>query len=540
MNPSSFNLFTNPSLYRKEIIERKALVKANKEDYHGKSFMCVFFTRFCGVGCPFCFFKSAPMRDECSVIDQFNKDGVDRFITFCNQANLGYVLVSGGGEPLNQKYAVLRTIAEVKTDRIVLVTSGSWAFNKEAGRRYLKDIETAISKRENPCKVVVRVSVSEGHAIKLGTRPATNLIQLFEELYPNHPYLKFQIHAFENDSMLERTLANFPGHQLLVDVNKRASDDEQVVKIIPQRMEVTFLSGYKIVVGVSKVFDSGMRPNLNQIENHLKTIKVFERDLEESEDNNSAVLYNTNGEKGVDWSLNYNGNICLWQNQVNDNQFNLYEDSYEKIWNGIFEDPLMFSYIDKGRLYREKIVSEVSPKAVLRMKSISLRDFSGTVIFEEEKTRLYYTIRAIQDFKAENRLDLDEFEELSQELKAAINSDLETLQKLYFESSYSIFDQMKRVPFDSVKWRDFLELVKLGHYELSKEQIQEILDHYNFNTNLKRYETIDEVDHEMGDPVQRRFVERLMYMKPSAFEIATLRAKEAEEIEVLKDTFALN
>jgi organic radical activating enzyme len=513
------NVFLEPLKYRKEIISHK-IVQSNPQEYNGKSFMCVFFTRFCGVGCPFCFFKSAPARGEVTIRDQFSKYGVDRFIQFCNEANLGYVLISGGGEPLNQKYAVLRTIEEVQTDKIVCVTSGNWAFNKEAGRKYLAEIDQAIKRRKSPCKVVVRVSVSEGHAIKLGTKPATHLIELFDELYQDHPHLKLQIHAFENDSMLEKTLQNFPGHIKIVDKSKRVSDDEQVIKVIPTKLDVIFPSGYRIIVGVSKVFESGLRPNLHKIENHLKTMKVFERDLEESEDNNSAVLFNTNGDKGVDWSLNYNGNICLWQNQVNDNQFNLYEDDYQTIFNGIFNDPLMFSYIDKGRVYRESIVAEVSSKAVLRMKSISLRDYSGTIIFEEEKTRLYYTIRVLRDFISENRVSIESLKNLSKELQYFLFCDIEELKKNYFSSPFTIVDQLKRVDFDSVKWRDFLELVKLGHYELSQEQIEDALQYYNENTKLKKYSSIEDVEHETGELIQRRLVERLMYMKPSAFEVA--------------------
>src|SRR3990167_6635260 len=116
------NPFSNPDYYRRLMLKHD-LVTYNKQEYSSKSFMCVFFTRFCGVGCPFCFFKSAPARNEITVADQINEEGINRFIEFCNQANLGYVLVSGGGEPLTQKRAVLRTIAEVETQRIVLVRS---------------------------------------------------------------------------------------------------------------------------------------------------------------------------------------------------------------------------------------------------------------------------------------------------------------------------------------------------------------------------------------------------------------------------------
>lgn len=512
---SLINPFTNPDYYRRKLLQHN-LVKYNTNEYSGKSFMCVFFTRFCSVGCPFCFFKSAPARNEITVADQFNDDGIDKFIAFCNQANLGYVLISGGGEPLTQKKAVLRTIREVETNRIVLVTSGNWAMNREMAKKYLLEIEDAINSRKNPCIVTVRLSVSEGHSIKLGCSPALNLIHHFESHYAHHPYLKFQIHAFENDTMFTKVLSHFPDHKLDYDTNNRASDDEKIIKIIPQKVNVSLPSGYQFIAGISKIFGSDLRPNLNEKEKLINTIKTFERDLEESEDNNSAVLFNSDGQKGLDWSLNYNGNICLWQNQVNDNQWNIYEDNYQTVLNKTFNDPITLSYIEKGCKYRERLVEEASPRAILRQKSISLRDYSGTVIFEEEKIRLYYAIRVLQDYYKENRINIDELAQLPLELSDLIVNDPKKAFTLYQEAEYTIIDQYKRRPFDSVEWRDLLELIKLGHYDLTQNQIQEALNIYNLNTKLRTYSTINDVEHERGEAIQKRLTDRLMYMKPSA------------------------
>lgn len=516
------NPFTNPDLYRRLMLKYN-LVTYNTQEYAGKSFMCVFFTRFCSVGCPFCFFKSAPARNAITVADQFNEEGINRFIEFCNQANLGYVLISGGGEPLTQKRAVLRTIAEVETNRIVLVTSGNWAFNKDAASRYLVEIDSAIKARKSPCKVTVRVSVSAGHAIKLGILPARNLIELFESQYSDHPYLKFQIHGFENDPMFSKVLAEFPGHELDYNTGPRASDDETVIKVIPQKIYVKLPSGYGFIVGISKIFGSDLRPNLHKIEYLYDTIKIFERDLEESEDNNSAVLFNTNGDKGLDWSLNYNGNICLWQNQVNDNQCNIYEDSFSTVLNETFRDPITLSYIENGCKYRERIVAEVSPRSVLRLKSISLRDYSGTVVFEEEKIRLYYVIRVLQDFFIAGRVIQNQLDELPEEIRQLIMGSTEMAKELYFKANYTIIDQYKRREFHSVQWRDLLELIKLAHYDLTSEQIQDALTYYNARTDLKKYKTIDEVEFETGEAVQKRLTDRLMYMKPTAFKLQQMQ-----------------
>lgn len=512
------NPFTLPGLYRQYILD-SSLVTYDLNEFSGKSFMCVFFTRFCGIGCPFCFFKSPPPRGAITPADQFTEKGIDRFVQFCNQANLGYVLISGGGEPLTQKQAVLRTIAEVKTERIVLVTSGSWGLNPKVMKRYIEEIIHAIGKRKKPCKVTIRLSLSEGHSIKLGITPALNLIEYFSSYLPKHPLLRFQIHTFENDKMFEKVLDKFPGYVLDHNVNSRASDDEYVIKVIPQKITVRLSSGYTFITGVSKIFDSDLRPNLHNHQSVQRTIRIFERDLEESEDNNSAVLYNIDGSKGLDWSLNYNGNICLWQNQVNDQQQNIYEDDYETVLHKTFEDPITLSYIEKGQLYRENIIKEVSPRTVLRQKAISLRDYSGTVLFEEKKIRLYYAIRVLQDYYQEGRINTIALEQLPKELKNLIIRGKKEALSLYHNVEYTIVNQYKEIPFDSMKWRDLLELIKLGHYDLSDEQIDDAFNYYNKYTTLKKYSSIQEVETIQSEVTQNRFVERLMYMKPSSLAI---------------------
>ena len=161
----------------------------------------------------------------------------------------------------------------------------------------------------------------------------------------------------------------------------------------------------------------------------------------------------------------------------------------------------------------------MSPRAVLRVKSISLRDYSGTVIFEEEKTRLYYAIRVLQDYLKKGRVVISELTKLPLEVQDLIEGDEETVKRLYQSAEYTIVDQYRRRPFDSLLWRDLLELIKLGHYDLTQEQIKEALDEYNRQTNLKTYQSIEEVERGMGEGAQRRFAERLMYMKPSAWEL---------------------
>ncbi|MEW9906187.1 MAG: hypothetical protein AB2990_02250 [Candidatus Symbiodolus clandestinus] len=52
-------IFENPQKYR-DILFSKNPIHGGRNDFSGKSFICVSLTKFYPVGCSFCFFKSGP------------------------------------------------------------------------------------------------------------------------------------------------------------------------------------------------------------------------------------------------------------------------------------------------------------------------------------------------------------------------------------------------------------------------------------------------------------------------------------------------
>ena len=63
------NIFDNPDYYRKSILNEQKLLKSDLNKNNGKSLICVFFTAFCGVGCPFCFFHSTNYKNNIKLAD---------------------------------------------------------------------------------------------------------------------------------------------------------------------------------------------------------------------------------------------------------------------------------------------------------------------------------------------------------------------------------------------------------------------------------------------------------------------------------------
>ncbi len=526
------NPFENPKKYRDIILMNKFL-DFKKKNLNGKSLVCLFLTRFCGVGCPFCFFKSAPPWRKSNIEDQFSDEGIEKFIEFSKKANLGYLLISGGGEPLNQKKHILRLVEAVPTNRIVLVTSGNWAKNYDAALKYIQDLYDAFKKRKILTTLVVRVSISEDHSIKLGTICALNIINIFDKYFKNEKNFVVQIKSFQNDPTITELLAKLPMAILSPKAKKTESDNDVLIKVIPEKYVLTLASGYEIKLGISKIFQATLKPDLNNPTKLKEAIKIFEGDLKYSEDNNSTLVFNNDGKEGLDWSINYNGNICVWQNQVRDTHMNLYEDSYEEILDVYMEDPITYSLIDKGNLYRDKIVSEVNSRAVLRAKAIGLRDASGAIIFEEEKTRLYYAIRVLQDYIIEGKIKEVSIKKWPWEILQLVSFPKEKLIMLHNHSSFNIVAQQKKKIFNKSEWYDFLELLKLAHYDLSQEDIKDALGFYNQHVEKKVYD-LSEIEPQIGDVV-RRLTERLTHIKPLKRLID--RGKEGESYAVLESNF---
>ncbi|MCP3658852.1 MAG: 4Fe-4S cluster-binding domain-containing protein [Bacteroidetes bacterium] len=504
------NPFNNPQYYRKKILEWK-LLSFPKINFTGKSLACLFITRFCGVGCPFCFFKSAPSWRKNNIQDEFNNEGINKFIKFARSANIGYLLLSGGGEPLNKKKTVLKIIEESPIDRIVLVTSGNWAKYQNNTTKYIDQIYDSALKNKNNTHVVIRVSVSKYHAINLGIDCALNIIKTFEIKDYNEKIISLQIKTFKNDNTLKKLLSKLRIESINETTQKLISDNSILEKIIPEKVTIKLQSGLILKIGLSEVFESTNNPDLRDPLKCQSGIKIFNNDLKYSEKQNPSIIKNYDETYGLDWSINYNGNISIWQNQVRDTYKNLYEDSYQEILQTYLEDPLTYSFIHKGNNYRNKIINEVNPQAVLRASAIGLRDAMGAILFEEEKTRLYYTIRVLHDYLNENLITKNNLIYWPKDLLSLVKLSPKELKYFYNYSNHNIIIQQKEKPFNKTEWQDFLELIKFQHYQLNNNEIKSAIDYYNKFVDQKINSLNDIKTIEKNKT--RRLIDRLMYIK---------------------------
>lgn len=505
------NLFTDPQKYR-EMILKNVAIKSDRSAFSGKSFICVSFTRFCPVGCSFCFFSSTPAAKEKTIADAFTEEGLDRFIAFANDSNLGYLLVSGGGEPFMERGCILKVVEHVQTDKIVLVTSGNWAKTRSGAATYLKQIYDAFKKRKTETTLVIRLSVDKEHE-KVGLSSVFHLIALFEENYLDEEHFKLQFHTLFDDPCIEEVYQQLADKIISVESHQIISDAETILKVNPAEKILRLSSGLEIKIGYAKRFYSNIKVNLNDAKLIERNLSIFQWDMTESEENNPSVVTNTQGGMGLDFWVNFNGNVTTWGNQVPDHIFNIYEDDYRTVVDETFSDPISLGYLENGDTYRDRIINEVNPRAVLRAKATNIRDYTGAIICEEEKTRLYLSLRILQDFIHAKRITKQAMKEWPPEIQEALALTKRDLITMFHESDYSIVDQYLSKPFSQDEWLELFELIKLGHYDCSSQKICMAINHYNRQVGEEKIACVEEVSHR---GVGFSHEERIIAMKASA------------------------
>lgn len=481
--------------------------------------LCLWLTKLCPANCESCFFKSNMYHE--GIPDekyQFSKFGLSKLIDFINELNNSYLMLSGGGEPMVRKDAVNEIIRKVKTDRVVIVTSGIWAKTYSSAKNIIDELYESYKSREDDIVVVLRLSVDSFHYKPLGFDVIANIIKVFKEYYSNNSNFELRIHTMQKDETLEIVARKIGDCQIKYSDVECVSDNKEIIKILPKQAILKFNNGYDIKVGISKLFLANLKVDLNVYgDNIQKAIDVFEEDMSMSEYGNPSVLTNCDGSLGLDVWIDYNGNVTTWGNQQWDSLYNVYIDEYKDFISGTFNNIISYSFLDKGYYYRERIVKDVNSKAVLRSKVINLRDYAGACLMEEMNTKLYYAIRVIKDYLEEGILIKENIETLPSTLIQCIELSVEQIKEIYIQSDYDIIKEYlnKKDSISQCEWEMLFILINLGHYQVNEKNVMLALKEYNERFFKDIQSTKDIIDD--NDPIKYgMFHNRISFMKKEA------------------------
>ena len=524
MNETMINIFNDPSKYLHEFYQKsifsQEVIDAMAREFKGLSMMCVWLTKLCPLQCEKCFFRSNMKHDGLKKEEyQFSDAGMDKLIAFINASNNGYLMLSGGGDPMVCIDHVVRLIKETKSRRIVIVTSGFWGKTETLARKNLNMLYEAFTNRihNSSSEVVVRLSLDSFHEAELGSNIAyTNIIKVFRENYSNIKGFSLMIHTMRDDTCVERLSNQIGGHLSFGEEGE--SDNANVIKIVPRKAYL-HLDEYVIPIGISKLFLSDLMIDLTPpySKSVIDAVRVITDDMENSEQGNPSYIQNAFGRKGLDFWVDYNGNVTTWFNQDWYHLFNLYVDDYDKLVQDTFANPMTAFFLRKGYEYRNNIISEVNPQALLRAQAINLRDYFAAFLLEEDNTKLYYGIRTIQSFLGEYFIHSDNLTIFSKELQDAIQLPLQDLKELYAQADYDILIQwMDENQFDEQKWADAFLLIALGQYHVSPSRLRQKLKFYSCKTG-KSIKSVEDFRLDYCQDQYARLHKRISFMKPEAY-----------------------
>ncbi len=437
------NPFLTPRAWRKRIVD--AIEIPTALNFNRRSFICALITSRCHIGCKHCMFASNFSEGRLAT-NTMTPDRVQALLKLVEDSNTGYFLVSGGGEGFIELPLMYQIIEGSTADVTWVVSSGFWAKTIQSTRRIINDCYAAHLRgnSNNPDReTIIRISVDKHHIDRIGNPHdpfgyLRRIVCVFEQDYANTPRFSLLLHSLKGEEILVEKLAKELSASMQDNFAMQHSDAKVTEKAILLRLP----SGFELPVSFAKLLLSDMAADLRDKELLAKRIKIWETDAYVNEQDRTGLQVHDGG-YGNDMLVIYDGRVAGgWQCEMPDVSINIDDHDYEEIMRQTLSDPGVLATLEKGQLYRFRVIDEVNPKACTRAKAVNIRDYTSPTLLEEDSDKLYYTIRAIQDFREEGRLEYKEMV-LSPEILNIINESPEQLREWYHESQYDIVAQFR-------------------------------------------------------------------------------------------------
>lgn len=474
------NIFNNPKEYLDEI-KKKRIMKLNNQVRHNKkSVVVVFLTRFCSAECPFCIYKSKKKENISieKVENEFSNIGTEKCINLINDIDTGYLLIAGGGEPFEKIEHVYKMLKEANADRIVVATNGYWGKDYREANTIIYEIKQILQTKVKKTKFVLRISIDRWHLKAIGEDSIENIVNAYKNNITQEDNYFLEFHTIIGDESLNTLVIKWNAHLETYESNNYVSDNTVVSKNSKKRGKIIFDDGLEIQVGYAKLFYPNLLVDINKNNDIMhKAIETFYEDIDKSQEGNLSTVDISETGYGLDWLVNFNGNVSTWGNYQLENIPNIYSDTYNGIISKLYDDIISYSYINLPLREREEIVNEVSSEAVIRASAINVRDYSGAYLLLEEKTALYYGIRIIQKYIEQGLISYEDINCLSDNLIGTIKLDIKELKKIYKTSNYTIIDQYIRSNKTTLEdLGDLLFLIYKGHFVVDDQNLKKLFD----------------------------------------------------------------
>jgi hypothetical protein len=438
------NPFEHARTWRQSIIGN---VKVKpKIRFDGKGFICALITSRCPIGCEHCMFFSNMFEDK-NTDNTMTQSRINSLMDLVRDSNTGYLLVSGGGEVFLEPDLMYQIVEQTRADVTWIVTAAHWGKDVERAKEIIGKMHDAFLRgehRDHNRKICLRISLDSWHVQKIAVSSehpleyVMNIIRIFETKYSNEHDFVLMIHSLKGEEALVNDLCKAVSGEKL----SRHDPIHDNLKFTESAFTIRLKSGYEFEVTFAKLLLSDLAADLRDKETLKKRIELFDKDAFHNERGKPAIKFNADGSIGPNMLVVYNGRVAGgWQAEMPDVPINLDHDNFQKIMEKTLSDPGVLGTIENGLGYRFEIIQEVSPKAVLRSKAVNVRDYSSPVLLEEDKIKLYYSIRALQDLVAQDRIEKIEAEHWPEEIRSMVSMTRDELRSLFHHAKYDIIQQ---------------------------------------------------------------------------------------------------
>ncbi len=389
------SLFAVPNVARAHILRQEYF---KKPDYKG-GIVYIWPTRTCPVGCAHCMF-GAPKSSEALKGRpglRLTNDQTEKAIKFSNDMAADVVALSGGGEPLEERENVFKTISEVTAKNIQIITNGYWGTTPEEVNIFFEQLKSAFeTRRQNglpEAKFVLKLSLDEEHQLHL---PLKNILNIVEEYSRGSFPFVFEIRLksiFREDKTVDEFLRtmqeSYPG-------TKVEEIDLYKIKIsLPtgQELLITFKNKVTSGRGAVKQMD-GITANYNS-----DFVDYVRSQLPSGHINPSFQALggeNIEYEGGANFTLEYDGSIKLLEATPLDNVPNLDNQDFAEALDLIFKDPISYLARLDGPQIIYGIGAEIDPDLLRITLSQNALYYNLERILNTPRKRLYATIRSLQ------------------------------------------------------------------------------------------------------------------------------------------------
>lgn len=444
------------------------------EDFNKSGYMTVWPTKSCPIGCEFCFFHSPIVKIK-DPENSLTAEGIQRLLTLIKEANVQRLMISGGGEPFmvfEQSMSTILRSADVES--ILIATGADWARKRDATEERIRKVLQYRDENKRRPRIDFRISLDKYHAEKIspdgGLEYLSNVIDVFSNSFADSRDFLLSFRALHGDATVQNLLRMLPV--------------EDRIKTGDRTEQVNLKSGFSFPISYNAEFVSDSKVDLNDSAFIERQAVLWDRNIKDVYGGNMSVIKNADG-RGLNMEVLHNGEYFPWGGCPPDNELSIYKDDYREFMRRVLGDTISLSVLEKGNEYRDAVVAEVNPRAVMRGKAMGIRDFYPRVIFEEEKTRLYYAIRATQDYIAEDRVGQIRGH-VPRVIEEILGLSKETLIDLYRSSKNNIVQQYlgsEHLTVDHLQ--SLLKTIRLGHYDISEAEMIHQVKNSGLNNEAK-------------------------------------------------------